>query len=195
MQDARLHGCGCGGGRLPEGQSRRGFFRKSLAILSAGAALAVPAAIGIAAFLNPLRQHGAAGRFVRLASLDTLPEDGTPRKISVIAERIDAWTRSPAQPIGAVFLRRVAGDVKVAAFQVQCPHAGCSIEYEGAANGGKFFCPCHAASFDLSGKRTGIASQSPRDMDSLAVEVRNGSEVWVKFENFGLGSEKKVRLG
>ena len=81
------------------------------------------------AALNPLRQKSQSGQFMRLASLDLLPEDGTPRKVAVIADRTDAWNRYPAEPIGAVFLRRSGGDVL--ALQVICPHAGCSIGFEG----------------------------------------------------------------
>jgi menaquinol-cytochrome c reductase iron-sulfur subunit len=121
-----------------------------------------------------------------------LPEDGTPRKTPVIADRTDAWTSYQNEPIGAVFLSR-SGD-KVIALQVVCPHAGCSINFEGSGKEGKFFCPCHAASFDLAGKRTDAVSPSPRDMDALEVEVRNGNEVWVKFESFGVGTAAKVAL-
>ena len=105
---------------------------------------------------------------MRLASLETIPADGTPLKVPVIADRADAWSRFPAEPIGAVFLRHSGGSVT--ALQVICPHAGCSINYDAA--GRKYSCPCHAASFDLSGRRTDVTSPSPRDMDSLAVEIR-----------------------
>ncbi len=125
---------------------------------------------------------------MRLASLATIPQDGTPLKVPVIADRSDAWSRFTAEAIGAVFLRRSGGDVT--ALQVICPHAGCSINYD--ATGRRYFCPCHAASFDLSGKRTDETSPSPRDMDSLEVEIRNKNEVWVKFQTFGVGMAKKV---
>jgi Rieske Fe-S protein len=152
--------------------------------------LAVPAVIGVASFLNPLRQRSPAGEFMRLTSLDVLPEDGTPRKVPVIADRADAWNTYSAEAIGAVFLRRTGKEV--AALQVICPHAGCSISFENNQSGGKFFCPCHVASFDLAGKRTDATSPSPRDMDTLDVEIRNQNEVWVKFESFAIGTAKKV---
>ena len=171
-------------------ESRRGFCGQLTAIVCGAVALLVPAATGVVAFLNPLRQKSQAGRFMRLAALDALPEDGTPRKLPVIADRIDAWSRFPAEPIGAVFLRRVGNDVS--ALQVLCPHANCSINFESSPQGGKFFCPCHAASFNLSGKRTDPTSPSPRNMDTLEVEIRNKNEVWVKFENFRMGIAAKV---
>lgn len=147
-------------------------------------------ATGIAALLNPLRQKGGGGQFIRLATLDVLPEDGTPYKAPIIAARSDAWTSYPPEPVGAVFLRR-AGE-RVSALQVICPHAGCSISYESTPQGGRFFCPCHAASFDLDGRRTDPSSFSPRDMDTLEVEIRNGKDVWVKYETFRLGTAQKI---
>ena len=166
---------------------------QALAVLCGGISLLVPAAVGVVAMLNPLRQKSQGGQFMRLASLGVLSDDGTPWKVSVIADRTDAWNRYPAEPIGAVFLRRTGGEVT--AMQVICPHAGCSINFEGSAKGGKFFCPCHAANFDLAGKRTDPTSPSPRDMDTLDVEIRNTNEVWVKFQTFGVGTAKKVAQG
>jgi menaquinol-cytochrome c reductase iron-sulfur subunit len=174
-------------------ETRRGFFGQAASVFCGGIALLVPAATGILAFLNPLRQKSQSGQFMRLASLDVLPDDGTPRKVPVIADRVDAWNRFPAEPIGAVFLRRQG--TNVTALQVICPHAGCSIGFEGSAKDGKFFCPCHAASFDLAGKRIDKTSPSPRDMDALEVEIRNKNEVWVKFQTFGVGTAKKTAQG
>ena len=131
---------------------------------------------------------------MRLASLDTVPTDGAPIKVPVIADRTDAWNVFPNAPIGAVYFRRTGKD-QVEALQVVCPHAGCSINFEGSATQGKFFCPCHAASFDLAGRRTDPTSPSPRNMDSLEVEIRNKNEVWVKFQTFGVGTAKKIAQG
>jgi menaquinol-cytochrome c reductase iron-sulfur subunit len=184
--------CCCAKRDEPGDANRRGFLAQALAVLCGGFALLIPAAAGALAFLNPLRQKSTSGQFMRLAALDVLPSDGTPQKVPVVADRIDGWNRYPLEPIGAVFLSHKNG--KVSALQVVCPHAGCSINYE-SASGGKFFCPCHAASFDLAGKRTDATSPSPRDMDSLEVEIRNKNEVWVKFQTFALGKSAKVAQG
>jgi menaquinol-cytochrome c reductase iron-sulfur subunit len=193
MQEKPSHCCCCVGHTSPDGENRRGFLGKAVAVLGGGFALLIPAVAGVAAFLNPLRQKSQSGQFMRLAMLDALPADGTPRKVPVIADRTDAWNTYPAEPIGAVFLQR-DGD-KVRALQVICPHAGCSINFEGSGAGGKFFCPCHSASFDLAGKRMDQTSPSPRDMDTLETEVRNKNEVWVKFQTFGVGTANKTAQG
>ena len=106
-----------------------------------------------------------------MTSLDALPDDGSPQKFPVIADRTDAWNFFPNVPVGAVYLRRTGKD-QVEALQVVCPHAGCSIMLEKKGPGtiikGEkkvpdtfFFCPCHAASFDLAGKRLDDTSPSP----------------------------------
>lgn len=172
---------------------RRGFLAKMTALLAGSLALLTPTAVGILAFLNPLRQKSRAGEFIRVTNFDAVPEDGSPQRFSVIADRTDAWNFFPNEPIGAVYLRR-AGKDRVEALQVVCPHAGCSIMTEANKDGNIFFCPCHAASFDLSGKRLGSASPSPRDMDTLDVEIRN-NEVWVKFQKYATGTASKVISG
>ncbi len=175
-------------------ESRRGFFAAAAAVLLGGIALAVPAAAGIVTFLNPLRKgKGEAGEGMRKVTLlSALPEDGAPLKFSIIATRVDAWNRFPNEPVAAVFLRRLPDEKGVEAFQAMCPHAGCYVNYQTAPQGGKFFCPCHGASFDLAGHRIESDSPSPRDMDTLDAEIRNGSEVWVKIEKFRSGISEKV---
>jgi len=170
-------------------EPRRGFFAKLTALAVAAAAYAVPAVTGLVAFLNPLRVKGQSGEPLRLATLETLPADGTPRKCPVIMDRTDAWNKFPKEPVGAVFLRRT-GETQVEAIHVVCPHAGCFVQYDAEKN--IFFCPCHSASFDLTGKRLDETSPSPRDLDTLEVEIRNGNEVWVKFQNFSTGIPQKV---
>jgi menaquinol-cytochrome c reductase iron-sulfur subunit len=166
---------------------RRGFIAKAVALLIGAAAYLPPVAAGAWVFLNPLRQKSQGGRMFRLATLETLDE--VPKKFPVIADRTDAWNRFPNEPVGAVYLRKT-GDDKVEAIHVVCPHAGCSVQYQ--AEGKKFFCPCHSASFDLAGARLDETSPSPRNLDTLDVEIRDGNEVWVKFANFRTGTPEKI---
>ncbi|MDZ7620161.1 MAG: Rieske (2Fe-2S) protein [Patescibacteria group bacterium] len=177
----------------PEPEKRRGFIAKVTTVVVGGFSLVAPALAALAAYVNPVRQKGAGGEFFRLASLATLPEDGTPRRFSIVTDRVDAWSRYPSEPVGAVWLRRT-GNVSqpVVAFQVVCPHAGCIIGLDSTPEGVRFFCPCHVAGFDLDGRRTDQPSPSPRDMDTLEVEIRGDSEIWVKFENFVMGTSGKV---
>jgi nitrite reductase/ring-hydroxylating ferredoxin subunit len=156
----------------------------------------VPAAIGVVTFLSPLRpksrsgQNSASGRLRKLATLDLLPADGTPVIVPVIDVRDDAFTRMPPAPIGRVFLRRTGQREKpVAAFQAKCPHAGCDLVFDASGGQPRFICPCHSTpSFGLDGVRLDADSGSPRDMDELEeVEIRDGNEVWVRFEKYRQG--------
>jgi len=55
---------------------------------------------------------------------------------------------------------------KVVALSAQCTHLGCLVRYRG---GGVVECPCHAASFDLSGNVTG--GPAPRPLPSYPVRI------------------------
>jgi menaquinol-cytochrome c reductase iron-sulfur subunit len=168
--------------------TRRGFLKQASAAILGAIAGIVPLISGLIVFLDPLRRKAEASEFLSVASLNALPEDGSPRKFSVVASRTDAWNRSPQTPIGAVYLRRAGG--KVQALNVVCPHAGCFVDYNADAKG--YHCPCHDSTFALSGEISSPSSPAPRGLDELDVEVRNESEVWVKFQNFQAGQAKKT---
>ena len=123
-----------------------------------------------------------------VTSLSAIPDDGVPQKFTVRSDRVDAWTTYANTPVGAVYLRRT-GD-SVSALNVVCPHAGCFVGL--APDRSRFACPCHRSSFDLDGSINDPSSPSPRDMDSLEVEIRNGDEVWIRFQNFLPGREEKT---
>lgn len=169
-------------------ERRRGFLAKCIAISLGLLAYAAPVAAGLVALLNPWRQKSEAGRVLRMASLDTLPDDGTPQKFPVVMDRVDAWNRFPNEPVGAVFLRRTEGGVQ--ALNIVCPHAGCFVSFDTQQQ--QFYCPCHGAHFVPDGTRLDTNSPSPRDLDTLEVEIRNDSEIWVKYENYRTGIPQKV---
>ena len=108
----------------------------------------------------------------------------------MIADRSDAWNSYPGEAIGAIFLCRV-GDQEVVALQSICPHNGGCVSYDPEKK--NFYCPAHGALFDPQGRRLDEKSVSPRDLDKLDVEIRDGTEVWVKFERFQDGTAQKDR--
>ena len=172
------------------GESRRGFCGQAAAVLCGAVGLLIPAATGVAAFLNPLRQKSQGGQFLRLASLDVLPADGTPRKVPVIADRTDAWNRFPAEPIGAVFLRRVGEKVRPCRSFAPTPIARSTSRVRPKAASSSAPATPPASTSPASGPTP--TSPSPRNMDTLEVEIRNKNEVWVKFENFRMGIAAKI---
>jgi len=167
---------------------RRSFLAGLGAIVVGGLASIVPLAAGATALLDPLRKRSSASDMVLVTRLSTVPDDGSPKKFTVTADRTDAWSSQRNTPVGAVYLRRT--DSGVAALNVVCPHAGCFVGL--ADDSTRFACPCHKSSFDLDGMVNDPASPAPRDMDALDVEVRNGDEVWVRFQNFLSGRSEKT---
>jgi len=173
------------------GAARRDFLKAAAGLLALAIGGLAPVAAGLTAFLSPLRRRSAAAGFIRVAALAALPENGEPRKFPVIAGRRDAWTAHPPGPIGAIFLRRT-GPKSVSAFNVACPHAGCLVEYRPEQRG--YLCPCHNSRFELDGRLGDARSPSPRPLDELEVEVRENSEVWVKYCHFQPGRREKVAV-
>jgi len=168
---------------------RRGFLKQALAAVLTAVAALIPVGVGVAVATDPLRRKAAVGNDVRVTRLDALPADGTPRRFPVIAAKTDAWNKSEAAPIGAVYLRRTSDD-KVEALNVVCPHAGCAVDFD--AGNAQFLCPCHKSSFKVDGSLANPHSPSPRGMDSLAVRVDEDGIVWVTFQNFLAGRPDKV---
>lgn len=172
--------------------ARRGFLARIAAGLVAGLGLLIPLASGLAVFLDPLRRDKkkqAEARTYRVTMLESLPDDGQPRRFPIIADRRDAWSVSPNERLGAVYLRRLPGTDTVLAFNAVCPHAGCFIGYD--QEEGQFLCPCHSSAFSLDGQIM-APSPSPRDMDSLPATVTSGGTVLVEFQNFYTGRPEKI---
>jgi Rieske Fe-S protein len=184
-------------------------------VVLATVALGTPLFAGIAMFLDPLIRRskgggegGGAGKFTRITTLDALPLDGSPVQFAIMEDKIDAWNREPNQPVGSIFLRRLAD--QVLAFNAVCPHAGCYVAYSIAR--AAFRCPCHNSSFALDGAKIEtpeMANPSPRPLDALDVEYRlpgaeqaidektaaastSPVEVWVRFQNFKAGTAEKI---
>lgn len=172
----------------PDPGTRRGFLKQAAAAIIGAVATIVPMAAGLLTVLDPLRKKSLSTGFLQVTSLAALADDGSPRRFEVVAPRQDAWNRS-REPIGSVYLRQTRPG-QVEALSVACPHAGCAVEFKPA--NGSFLCPCHDSKFKLDGTLADLRSPSPRAMDSLKVEVRNGTEVWVEFLTFEAGKARKV---
>lgn len=178
--------------------NRRSFFAVVTTIVAGGIAILTPLAVGIVTFFSPLFKKSSSSK-VRVALLDQVPDDGMPRAFPIVTDRIDAWTKYPAQRIGSVYLIRRPGEEKPLALAAKCPHAGCFISY--TPGDSMFRCPCHTSAFKLDGTRArGDAEVSPRDMDHLPVELVNiamadgskTSEVWVEFIDFQTGHKEAI---
>lgn len=181
---------------------RRSFLVRLTAWVVGGLIVLFPFLAGLGVVFDPLRrrQAGATGdelpegaRLVRIGPLDMLPADGVPHQFTVTADTIDAWTRSPAQRIGSLFLTRTddADGPHVTALSATCPHLGCVVDYQPAAS--EFQCPCHEAFFTKDGAL--VSGPSPRGLDPLPVEIldrHGGQEIWVAYERFRMGVAERI---
>jgi Rieske Fe-S protein len=173
----------------PGSTPRREFLKSAACVALGGCALAAPVGVVVVVLADPIKAKGAP-QSVKLTKLASLPLNGPPRFFQVVAERRDAWTKFPANAIGSVFLRRV-GESEVIAFNASCPHLGCAVEFRSERD--CFYCPCHDSEFANNGDVRG-KSPSRRGLDTLRVEIREGGEVWVVFENFKTGIAEKISL-
>ena len=179
--------------------SRRDFCLTAVGVGVGVGALSVPVYAGARMALYPLQQEGLAGKEYQLATLEGLDE--TPRLFVVLDDVNDAWTMTPNQTIGVVYLRKVAkddGSFEITAFQSVCPHAGCRIKVGLTINPKTnqeetlFYCPCHGDVFYLDGERVVPEnSKSARSLDSLETRVDESGKVFVKYQNFQLGTSEK----
>jgi quinol---cytochrome c reductase iron-sulfur subunit, bacillus type len=178
----------------PSSVERRNFLVKTGAAILGGIAALVPIGVGLFTFADPLwrRSTKQGDGYLRITSLDSVPDDGIPRQFAVLSDRTDAWNRFPNEPIGAIYLRRKKGEKTPEAFNAICPHAGCFVAF--AAERNLFQCPCHNSAFQLDGSKI-EPSPSPRPMDKLNCKLRDESgrlQIWVEFKDFLPGREERI---
>jgi cytochrome b6-f complex iron-sulfur subunit len=133
--------------------SRRDFMKLGIGTLSALAILEVGGAS--LAFMKPRSLEGEFGTEVNTGPVDSFP------------------TSSVIQfPDGRFFLVR-SGDGGFLALYQRCTHLGCSVTWE--ADQSRFFCPCHASSFDIHGNVEN--PPAPRALDTFPVTIEDGQVI------------------
>lgn len=185
----------------PAPDGRRSFLARCLAIVTGGVAALFPLAAGWGVLFAPLRRKATPsqdgeGQSVRIGPLAMVPRDGVPRQFAVSADVVDAWTRATGQRVGSVFLIRSpnAGPDQVTAFTATCPHLGCAVDFNSAAD--QFECPCHKSAFALNGQK--LSGPSLRGLDPLKVklvEIDGVPEIWIDFQRFRTGVAERIAVG
>ncbi len=164
--------------------------------------VAVP---GIRFITAPLRRRSSSEAIKqRVAKLNNL-RVGEPIQVAITGSRQDAWVHYDEEVIGRAWIVRETEDsvapdqTVVKAFSAVCPHLGCAVQLGGDQ---RFNCPCHKASFELSGQplsdaELGHKNPTPRGLDDLEcqlVEDEASGEWWVevKYEKFEHGLTTRV---
>ena len=130
--------------------SRRDFLKLGIGTLSALAILEVGGASLL--FMQPRALEGEFGGTVNAGPADSFPAG------SVVEF-----------PDGRFFLIRSHEGGFLAVYQ-RCTHLGCSVTWE--ADKARFFCPCHASSFDIHGDVEN--PPAPRALDTFSVTIVDG---------------------
>jgi menaquinol-cytochrome c reductase iron-sulfur subunit len=178
---------------------RRSFFAKFAAIVCGGIAALFPFAAAVGVIIDPWRRKSKSaggengGKLVPMCPLAALPADGVPRAFPVVADITDAWTHSAKQQIGMIFMSRtdVDGKSNVVAFNAECPHLGCFVDYNPADQ--HFECPCHKSAFSKDGEK--LYGPSRRGLDSLPVKLLDEGgqqEILVAFQKYQKGIAERT---
>jgi cytochrome b6-f complex iron-sulfur subunit len=130
--------------------SRRDFLKLGIGALSALALLEVGGASLL--FMQPRSLEGEFGGVVNAGPVDSFPNG------SIIEF-----------PNGRFFLIRSQDGGFLAVYH-RCTHLGCSVTWEAGSN--RFFCPCHASSFDANGDV--MNPPAPRALDTFDVSITDG---------------------
>jgi cytochrome b6-f complex iron-sulfur subunit len=132
--------------------SRRGFLGKVWLLLG-GVALAEAAWI-VTDFFKPRRRRMAG-------------DDASSVIVAGPVDRFDPGSVT-AFPEGRFYLARLA-DGGFLALHRECTHLGCTVPWIDSE--GRFVCPCHASTFDITGDV--LSPPAPRPLDIFAVRIEN----------------------
>ncbi len=138
--------------RHAEKPSRRGFLGRAWLLLG-GVALAEALWV-VGDFFRPRLRRAVADQ-------DAI----------VVAGPVDRFEPGSvsAVPEGRFYLVRLT-DGGFIALHRECTHLGCTVPWIEAE--GRFVCPCHASSFDITGDV--VSPPAPRPLDVFPVRIENG---------------------
>jgi cytochrome b6-f complex iron-sulfur subunit len=137
----------------PAKMTRRNFLKMGVGALGALALVEVSGASLM--FMKPRSLEGEFGGVVKAGEVDSFPAG------SVVEF-----------PDGRFFLVRSEEGGFLAVYR-RCTHLGCSVDWEPDQN--RFFCPCHASSFDVHGDVEN--PPAPRALDTFPVRISEGQVV------------------
>ncbi|MGH9328344.1 MAG: Rieske 2Fe-2S domain-containing protein [Terriglobia bacterium] len=159
-----------------EHPSRRKFIAWALGIPGAIIAclMCVPL---VRESLYPTLAKGAGG--VAWSDLGAMEQYSTltePVRRTLKIQTVDGWRQVITENV--VYVTKGA-DGNVEVLTAVCPHLGCEVACDAKAD--HFHCPCHGSVFAADGRL--VSGPSPRGMDTLPTEVKNG-RLMVHYEYF-----------
>jgi len=137
---------------VPEATTTRRSFLWTLWLAIGGVALAEYVVIALDFFRPHESRRGDDGEVV----------------VAGPVERFDRESVT-AFPEGKFYLARLK-DGGFLALSRRCTHLGCTVPWD--TEEGRFVCPCHASSFDITGAV--LSPPAPRPLDLHPVRIENG---------------------
>lgn len=164
-------------------QSGRRALLAKLGLVGLGACIAGPT---LAALVTSPASGGSVN--AALGAVDRFAPNSATR-VTVVADRADAWMVRRNVPVGSVWVVRDAqGEFTV--LSTVCPHLGCGT----VASAEGFVCPCHNSNFSRDGARDPKnPGPAPRGLDKLEHRVVDGA-LWCTWTRFKPGIPERVEV-
>jgi menaquinol-cytochrome c reductase iron-sulfur subunit len=142
-----------------------------------GAAVSVVLAAPLIRFtLFPLTAKTTETKWSDVGPVSEFQSSTKPLTRSLKVEQVDGWRKSVSEKVVYV-AKDAAGELRV--LSAVCPHLGCSVQWQDERN--SFICPCHLATYEANGTRTG--GPAPRGMDTLETKIEGG-RLLVRYQYF-----------
>ncbi|HMZ79966.1 MAG TPA: ubiquinol-cytochrome c reductase iron-sulfur subunit [Acidobacteriota bacterium] len=170
--------------------SRRTFLGLAIALIGAGVAGVMGVTIYGYAVAQALKTSasGKEGNWIDVGPLNDF-KDGIPTQKSITVVTREGWVNSQTEE--AIWVIKQGDTFTVVT--ATCPHLGCKVQWQDEGQSPKFFCPCHASSFEKSGKL--IQGASARGLDTLNWRKSpDGRLLQVDFKRFKALIAEKVEL-
>lgn len=144
--------------------SRRNFLAIATGAIGGliGIVMAIPA---VAYIIGPALQRRTAENWVRLGPTSKV-ELGTPTLFKTIVENQIGWI--VAEEEISVYILTEDGREFIGLSNI-CTHLGCRVRW--ISDQGKYFCPCHNATFDKAGLV--VSGPPPRPLDRYETKVED----------------------
>lgn len=162
---------------------RRKFLKVATCAMGGGVGLVVAAPV-IKLVLDPAGKQTVTSPTepLDLGAANRLRINEPPQRYEIVAPLVkDAWVASKNVVLGAAWLRRTGpGPRDIDARSAICPHLGCAVGWDPAAN--NYLCPCHDSRFAVDGQK--LTGPSERGLDKLElVEVDGRLRLtWARFK-------------
>jgi len=121
-------------------------------------------------FISPALGKTTGDDWISLGSLDNYPFD-IPTLFNFTITKVNGWERS-SMSYGAFVLRKEGQDPIV--FSDVCTHLSCRVNWDEEVS--EFYCPCHAAFFDVNGAV--VSGPPPRPLDRYEIRL-DGDQLFI----------------